>query len=437
MTTIASIDSTLPVTNWASLNARPLTNTDALWIEEVPPALTGQYAFHLEQDGEHLLLRDALGINKLFYSIDPDGCVHSSNYLFDLRQQGLPVESIYSVPSGHRLRLCPASETLTLDKVRALPFGNDEDPVDIETHGARIRKRLDAVFAQIQRNIVHRPVYVTLSGGLDSTVIAVLARQAFPQLRAITFCVGEESVVRSPGSDLYFAELVARSLDLPHEVVSVDAQAIPDLLDTVLIYGQDWRPFNVHCGLVNAALGSWLKRAHPEGARPVVLTGDTMNELMADYSPVAYGGDTHYRLPRLDASRLRRFLVGGLDAGDREVGIFRHFGVDTIQPYAWCADAYTALPGHFVTQTHSRRQLVEQLHLEDIPPYIYQRPKVRAQAGSEKVAGTLACLVNQGIDSDHLAARFAALFDIPPSSLTGLVHGGYYRFSSTYPVADK
>ena len=36
-------------------------------------------------------------------------------------------------------------------------------------------------------------------------------------------------------------------------------------LDPVLIYGQDWRPFNVHCGLVNAALGSWLARAHPDG----------------------------------------------------------------------------------------------------------------------------------------------------------------------------
>jgi hypothetical protein len=169
----------------------------------------------------------------------------------------------------------------------------------------------------------------------------------------------------------------------------------------------------------------------------VVLTGDTMNELMADYIPVAYGGNTHYPLPRLDASRLRRFLVGGLDAGDREVGIFGHFGVDTIEPYAWCADAYTALPGRFVTNTHSKRLLVEQLLIENIPPCIYERPKVRAQAGSENVAGTLACLVDQGIDSGYLAMRFAELFDIPPASLPGLVHGGYYRFTSTYPDADK
>jgi asparagine synthetase B (glutamine-hydrolysing) len=431
---MACIDSTLPVANWAWLGANPLTNSDALWIQEVPPALTGQYAFHLEQDDEHLLLRDALGVNKLFYSIDPDGCVHSSNYLYDLRQRGLPLESIHSVPSGHRLRLCPANRTLKLDKVRALPFGNDEGPADLATHGARIRARLDTVFTQIRRNVGDRPVYVTLSGGLDSTVIAALARRALPQLRALTFCVGEESAARVPGSDLYFAELAARALDLPLDVVCVDSQALTSLLDPVLIYGQDWRPFNVHCGLVNAALGAWLAHAHPGGARPVVLTGDTMNELMADYSPVTYGGETHYPLPRLDAGRLRRFLVGGLDAGDREVGIFRHFGTDTIEPYAWCADAYTSLPGHFVTTAHAKRQLVEHLHIADIPQSIYERPKVRAQAGSsEMVGGTLACLVDQGIDSDYLAARFAALFDIPPASLASLIHGGYYRFTSTYP----
>jgi asparagine synthetase B (glutamine-hydrolysing) len=430
----AGIDSALPVQNWAWHGPHALKDAAALWDPEVPPALTGQYAFHLEQDGKHLLLRDALGVNKLFYSIDSDGCVHSSNYLFDLRVRRRPIESIYSVPSGHRLQLCPENRTLRLDKVRTLPFGREKGPADIAVHAGRIRQRLDAEFRRIQLLVGDRPLYVTLSGGLDSTVIAAVAQRFLPRLRALTFCLGEESASRVPGADLYYAQHAADSLGLPLDVVCVDSAAITALLDLVLVYGQDWRPFNVHCGLVNAAIGAWLARTHPDGARPVVLTGDTMNELLADYTAVTYGGEVHYSLPRLDAGRLRRFLVGGLDAGDREVGIFRHFGIDTIEAYACCADAYTALPEFFVTQPHAKRRLVEHMLIEGIPQCIYDRPKVRAQAGSSvNVAGTLACLIDQGFDASHLAARFAALFEITISSLAGLVRGGYYRFTSVYP----
>jgi asparagine synthetase B (glutamine-hydrolysing) len=430
----AGIDSALPVKNWAWRGSQPLMDAAALWDPEVPLALTGQYAFHLEQDGKHLLLRDALGVNKLFYSIDSGGCVHSSNYLFDLRVRRRPAESIYSVPSGYRLQLCPENRTLRLDKVRTLPFGRELGSADIAVHAKRIRQRLEVEFTRIQRLVGDRPLYVTLSGGLDSSVIAAVARRYFPRLRALTFCLGEESASRVPGADLYYAQHAADSLGLPLDVVCVDSETITSLLDAVLIYGQDWRPFNVHCGLVNAAIGAWLARAHPHGPRPVVLTGDTMNELMADYTAVTYGGEVHYGLPRLDAGRLRRFLVGGLDSGDREVGIFRHFGIDTIEAYACCADAYTALPECFVTQPHAKRQLVEHMRIEGIPRCIYDRPKVRAQAGSSvKVGGTLACLIDQGFDAGHLAARFAALFDITLASLMDLVRGGYYRFTSVYP----
>ena len=94
------------------------------------------------------------------------------------------------------------------------------------------------------------------------------------------------------------------------------------LIDPVLMYGQDWRDFNVHCGIVNLAIARAIRAEHHDGARPLLLTGDGMNELMADYSPVIHNELEYYSLPRLPPGRLRRFLVQGLDAGDREVGIF-------------------------------------------------------------------------------------------------------------------
>ena len=117
--------------------------------------------------------------------------------------------------------------------------------------------------------------------------------------------------------DLHFAKLVADKLMVPMETVLATREEIESLLDVALIYGQDWREFNVHCALVNAKIASHLAehRAWSEAARPVILTGDTMNELMADYAPVVYRDQAFYSLPRLPAGKLRRFLVSGLDTG--------------------------------------------------------------------------------------------------------------------------
>ena len=119
---------------------------------------------------------------------------------------------------------------------------------------------------------------------------------------------------------------MASHLGIEHIEVLADPDEVLALLDDVLVYGQDYRDFNVHCGLVNATIGKAIQAMHPEGPRPVVLSGDVMNELLADYTPVQFQGLEYFGLPLLDRGRIRRFLVGGLDSGDREVGILARFG---------------------------------------------------------------------------------------------------------------
>src|SRR5262245_47081549 len=102
--------------------------------------------------------------------------------------------------------------------------------------------------------------------------------------------------------DVRYARRVAAELGVPHRIVRVTADELVSHLDVALGYGQDWRDFNVHCALVNAAIGSALVGA---GDRPVLLTGDGMNELMADYSPVTYRGQQYYTLPQIETARLR------------------------------------------------------------------------------------------------------------------------------------
>lgn len=398
--------------------------------------LWGQFALHQAVGSEHVLVRDRLGVNKLFFAIDEHGDVVSSSFWIDLVRHH-PASAIWSVPSGRILRLDPDRRRFELTKYAALAYSEAPDTAPGAEDTTRIRRALDETFDRIRAAVAGRPLYVTVSGGLDSTTIAALARRHLGELTAVTFAIHDgDDGPSHPTEDLRYATRVAADLGVPLLVVNATADELVSLIDVALCYGQDWRDFNVHCALVNAALGRAIAiHAMRHGqTRPVLLTGDAMNELVADYSPVSYRGRDYYPLPRMPAGQLRRFLVQGLDAGDREIGVFAHYGLDAIQPYTLCADAYAALPGGCLDRVEAKQRLVRDVMGDAIPSYVYERPKVRAQiGGAGEVRGTLAALVDRGIDSSWLEQRFCELFDLEPPQLRRAVRAGLYRFPTAYP----
>ena len=401
----------------------------------------GHFALHERtSDGSHLLVRDLLGVHKLFFAID-HGRIESSNYLVDLLRAGHPFDSVFSVPAGHYVRLHPDErryELVSWDHVRFdAHSGGLLAEWGLERYAASIRGALERAFRMLAERFAARPVYVTLSGGLDSTTIATLASEAFPGLRAVTFALDSPRET-GQGSDLSFARRVAADLGLPHLELLVGPDEALELLDEALVYGQDYRDFNVHCALVNAALGRAIGRLHPAGPRPVVLSGDALNELLADYVPVHFRGREYFGLPRLDRGLIRRFLVGGLDAGDREVGVFAHFGVETVQPFALCAQEYAALPAQLACEAGSKSRLARAMWGRRILECVLARPKVRAQVAVEgEPAGTFALLVERGIDQAHLKARFARLLGVAPQAVGHLTRAGRYRFSTVFPETSS
>jgi asparagine synthetase B (glutamine-hydrolysing) len=422
---------------------RPVTvaGTTAEEILAQVAEATGHYALHLQADDGHVLVRDPLGVNKLFFTVTDDGEVRSANLLHQLIDDGASLDHIWSVPSGHAAVIDPTRRSYDLRRHHALPF---DDGDDTEIGGDivdAIRVRLDRVFDGIAAIAPERPVYVCLSGGMDSTGVAVMARQRMPGITAVTFALAEgmDRTHATTPDDLTTARRLAVDLDLRMLEVIVAGEAVVETLDDVLRYGQDWRDFNVHCGLVNEALArSIAADARARGtARPIVLTGDTMNELMADYTPVEYRGQTFYALPRLPMARLRRTLVSGLDSGDREVGIFGRHGIDVIQPYALAADTYTAVPAGALGEPRSKQALAHRIFGDSVPPYVYDRPKVRAQAASEDVGGTLGLLADRGIHGAALQERFAQVLGVQPAQLRTFIRAGVYRYTTTYPSSQE
>src|SRR5207248_8065531 len=118
-----------------------------------------------------------------------------------------------------------------------------------------------------------------------------------------------------PSGDRITAARLAADLGLPVTRATVSADDLLGLVDTVLTEGIDWRDFNVHAGLVNAALARGIAQLHvADAARPVALTGDIANELLADYNAEQIGGRTYYALPRVSLPLLPAAFVRGLRA---------------------------------------------------------------------------------------------------------------------------
>jgi asparagine synthetase B (glutamine-hydrolysing) len=372
-------------------------------------------------------VRDPLGLNKLFWVRDADGAIVVASRPKRLVDAGHAFDRIQALPRGVVVDLVPGPGSRSHAAPPIERAARPKATSGIEAIAGEIRSVLDRYLGLLASGHPHVRTYVCLSGGLDSSGIAALARVHFSDPVAVSFDVDRGS---GPSDDRLMAERLAVDLDLPLLTATIEQQALLEKIDTVLSEGIDWRDFNVHAGLVNAALAERIAQDlldHDRSA--LVLTGDLANEFLADYQPEQYRGATYYRLPRLEPGALRTHLVRGLDTCHREVGVFGAWKLPVVQPYAAAADAYLAIPPDWLARTDRKQELSRAIFGELLPQYVYTRRKVRAQLGSANGdGGVLALCVDSGVDSTALRRRFAALHGVDDlRSLDRFIRGGSYR----------
>lgn len=434
------LEATLRIENfyWAGDAFRPPIAPDEAgdWVVATR-GLHGQFAFALTAGaGKITLGRDRLGTNKLFFAIHESGRVSAANYLIDLVQRGVPFEGIYSLPAGHVAEIDLGRRTLVLSRYFTPPVDATRDEPVLDDVAEGIRRHLELWFARLANHFDSARIFVCLSGGLDSGLIAALARRHFRDVTAYTYgyTQGGELVSEDAGYGRQLAEFLA----IPFRLVPASADDVLNAVENALVYGQDWRDFNVHCAVVNELLGNAMEQDVRRAGRAtptLVLTGDLMNEFFADYVPVAYGGRDYYRLPRLDRPSLRSILIRGLDAGDREVGVFARHGLDLVQPYGLLADSYLRLPASLVREQDSKQRLVRAVAGDLLPDWIFGRVKVRAQIGvSKEPTGILPVLLESGRDAAWLRRAFRARLAVRDDAvLNRFIRAGVYRFTGEFP----
>lgn len=403
-------------------------------VDDLLQNTQGRFSFaHPVSENQAILIRDKLGINKLFFAVHEEPRLLVANYLVDLVRRGVPMEAVYSVPAGHVLDIDIANPRADLRPY--FEMTERDESTSWEHLGGRIRQALELWFSRIAERFEDRRICVCLSGGLDSSLIAALARRYFGDVTAYTYGYAEHG---QASEDAYYGERVSEFLGMGFRFVPASRQDILEALDDAICYGQDWRDFNVHCAIVNEIIArtieqDWAKSG--DGKSPLVLTGDLMNEFLADYSSVVCQGKEYYRLPRVQMKDLREALLRGLDAGDREVGIFARHGIDVVQPYGMILDGLLEVPSSYLESPRCKEHLVERVAGDLVPRFVLDRVKTRAQVGTSSApTGVLPVLAENGYDGRWLQQRFCKLLGVEDGTfLRKFIRLGRYRFSSSFP----
>jgi asparagine synthase (glutamine-hydrolysing) len=242
----------------------------ALYEEGVPDfvrQLDGMFAFLIADGDDLIAARDPIGIKPLYTGRNNGTTYFASEAkaligLTDAIEE-FPPGTIYHSERG-------------FERYYTIPQPDPDAYLDEDDAIREVRATLER--AVRKRLISDVPVGAFLSGGLDSSAVAALARRHVDELH--TFAVGIEG-----SEDLAAARAVARHIDSVHHEYVFTASEVRALLPSILYHLESFDQ-----DLVRSAVPTFLVSRLAAQHVKVVLTGEGADELFAGYT---YYHDIH------------------------------------------------------------------------------------------------------------------------------------------------
>ncbi|MEJ2169533.1 MAG: asparagine synthase-related protein [Desulfobacterales bacterium] len=218
----------------------------------------------VEKDEEVLLARDHVGPRPLFFGRSNHIFYFSTEMkgLVDHIQFGLeelPPGCIYSSKKG----------------LRAFDAFQPEVP-DVGDSPEKTAKVLRELLIEAVHRRMEGVGAISLSGGLDSSIVAAIAKQFNPDLVLFT-C----TVAGAPGPDLANAKRMAEFLDLEHRIYEITTEDITNFIPAAVWFLES---FDEDCisGLISNYYVSRIVKEHSSS----VLVGEGSDELFGGYRMV-------------------------------------------------------------------------------------------------------------------------------------------------------
>jgi asparagine synthetase B (glutamine-hydrolysing) len=374
---------------------------------------TGSFAYKKKIGKYFYTLRDNVGSKKLFYLAKNKKIYFSDSFVKLIKKHRN--FNIFSVPKGCLSIIHQNGKVLRKNKFKVKLYKENQFK----------NKFLEKInfFLESLKKRYGDSCYVCLSGGLDSTIIVYLAQKIFKNPIAVTANFIYKNHKLKLSDDNKVANLVAKKLKIKIINLSFHYEEIPKHLNKILEYSQDWRDYNIHCATLNYFIAKELKKIN---SKIPTLTGDMMNEYCTDYKTEFFKKKKYYQIPKINKKILQRFLINGLDSSNREIGIFKNFGLELFQPYSILSDQYKNLPSKYFENNFKYK-----INGKILPKNIFKlvlKKKNRAQI-TDKSGGILGFFINNNFSQKFLLDRFTKKFNINKSWLNNFILAGQFNLN--------
>jgi asparagine synthase (glutamine-hydrolysing) len=319
--------------------------------------LDGMFAFAIIQGDELFMARDPLGIKPLYWG-ERAGTLYFAS---EIKALSLVVDEIREFPAGHWYH-----------SKKGWHAYYELDPAELEIKDERqaieaIRNTL--VGAVQKRLLADVPVGISLSGGLDSSIVALLANAGTNHLHS--FAVGMEG-----SEDIQAARKMAEILGTHHhERIYTEAEML-DALPRVIYHLESFDAALIRSSIPNFFLAEMASQ-HVK----VILTGEGADEIYAGYDYLrAY--DTSQKLQDEMIDITAALHNTNLQRADR---IPMAFGLEARVPFLDVKSVALGLGLPSQWKVHNDKPakfLLRRAFSADLPDEIVNRPKQKFSKGA-------------------------------------------------------
>ena len=351
-----------------SFSTRTDTETVLRLYQQVGPnvveLLNGMFAFAISWQDDLFLARDPLGIKPLYWDRSRQGDLHFAS---EVKALAKVTDDIHEFPAGywyHSQRGLHRYYTVE-DSLHG------EEMPGMRTEQEALEAIRESIREAVQRRMMSDvPLGVSLSGGLDSSIISMVASKDNPGLHSFVVGTGD-------GEDLDAAQLMADELGTQHHEYIYSEQDMLDILPDVVYYLESFDP-----ALVRSAIPNYMLARMASEHVKVMLTGEGADELYAGYSYLDRyddAGDLQQELVQITADLHNT----NLQRGDR---MSMAHGLEARVPFLDVESVSLALsiPPEWKLQRGDRpaKDLLRRAYGGLLPDAIVNRPKMKFSKGA-------------------------------------------------------
>ncbi|MFW6129210.1 MAG: asparagine synthase-related protein [Candidatus Aminicenantaceae bacterium] len=223
--------------------------------------LDGSFSCAIIDNDETILVRDAVGARPLIYQYQ-DNCLYFASEAKSLLGH---VSSVDELMPGHYYS---TKEGLQQFKI-FIP-----DVPDFKTPGEASKILEELMVKSVKKRMNDGAVEgVSLSGGLDSSIIAAIAKSIDPEIKLFS-----TTIKRYPSKDIKFAKQMAQFLDLEHHIYEITDDDIKTLIPEAVWYMET---FDEDC--VSGAIANFYTSKMISYYTNCILVGEGADELFGGY----------------------------------------------------------------------------------------------------------------------------------------------------------